>query len=510
MAPRSDNHGVSAIVSALLRFIHPSKHIRNKFPNVVQGQRLENCETIRQEVKKVSRKEQLVLVVRHEDFKNPDDSYIELHGVKRYWKVSQEGHPDYFFDAIAPTDENANSQDDTLMPEAVSEHINGNSRTTETIQALRDEVDVDDDNEPAPENIPQSTDSTSSPLSAEWGHSGFCYRKSLSMQNSGAKINFHIDPTEDDYYLQLFEGFFPKDLLNTIIEGINMKINSELVTYGEFLRWIGLWVMVSTVAGTDRQSFWSTCDLDIFQGCFFTLSNYMTCTRFENILNNLTYTSKDPPEYKDRFWEVRDMLDCWNKNMAKMFLPSWMNCIDESMSKWVNEYTCPGFMFVPRKPWSFGNEYHDAGCAESDIIWSLELREGKDWPTQLNNKPFDDLGKTVGTLLRLTEPVWGSGRVFVLDSGFCVLQATVELRKKGLFASALIKKCRYWPKYIPGDSILAHFAEKGIGESDALQGMLDDVKFHVVAMKEPDYVMMFMTTYGTLAPVGEEKKGTTW
>ena len=91
MALRSDNHGVSAIVSALLRFIHPSEHIRNKFPNVVQGQRLENCETICQEVKKVSRKEQLVLVVRHEDFKNPDNSYIELHGVKRYWKVSQEG-----------------------------------------------------------------------------------------------------------------------------------------------------------------------------------------------------------------------------------------------------------------------------------------------------------------------------------------------------------------------------------------------------------------------------------
>ena len=127
-------------------------------------------------------------------------------------------------------------------------------------------------------------------------------------------------------------------------------------------------------------------------------------------------------------------------------------------------------------------------------------------PTDENNKPFDDLGKTVGTLLQLTEPVWGSGRVFVLDSGFCVLQAIVELRKKGLFAAALIKKRRYWPKYIPGESILAHFAEKGIGELDALQGMLDDVKFHVVAMKEPDYVMMFMTTYGTLAPVGEEKK----
>ena len=125
-APQSDNHGVSAIVSALLRFIHPSEHIRNKFPNVVQGRWLENSVTIRQEVEKVSQKEQLVLVVCHEDFKNPNDKYIELHGMNRYWKVSQEVQPDYFSDDIAPTHENANNQDKSLMPEAVSEHFNGN------------------------------------------------------------------------------------------------------------------------------------------------------------------------------------------------------------------------------------------------------------------------------------------------------------------------------------------------------------------------------------------------
>ena len=61
----------------------------------------------------------------------------------------------------------------------------------------------------------------------------------------------------------------------------------------------------------------------------------------------------------------------------------------------------------------------------------------------------------------------------------------VELQKQGLFAAVLIKKRPYWPKYIAGDNIMAHFTEKGIGEPDPLQGMLDDVKFHVVAMKEP-------------------------
>ena len=43
------------------------------------------------------------------------------------------------------------------------------------------------------------------------------------------------------------------------------------------------------------------------------------------------------------------------------------------MSKWLNEFTCPGFMFVPCKPWSFGNEWHDIGCADTNIIWQLEI-----------------------------------------------------------------------------------------------------------------------------------------
>ena len=35
-------------------------------------------------------------------------------------------------------------------------------------------------------------------------------------------------------------------------------------------------------------------------------------------------------------------------------------------------------MYVPRKLWKFENEWHDAGCVDSDIIWQVELREGKD------------------------------------------------------------------------------------------------------------------------------------
>ena len=100
----------------------------------------------------------------------------------------------------------------------------------------------------------------------------------------------------------------------------------------------------------------------------------------------------------------------------------------------------PRVYVCPAKAWPFGNEYHDARYADSDIIWALELHEGKDYPTQLNNKEFNKLGKTIGMLLHLTKPVWGSGKIFILDSGFCVLKAIIELKKKGVFAAALIKK----------------------------------------------------------------------
>ena len=97
--------------------------------------------------------------------------------------------------------------------------------------------------------------------------------------------------------------------------------------------------------------------------------------------------------------------------MNKNFSPSWINAIDELMSKWVNEYTCPGFMYVPHKPWKFRNEYHDAGCADSDIIWQVNLWEGKDCPWELGQKEYDEKGKTTGTLLQLTKPVHGTGKM---------------------------------------------------------------------------------------------------
>ena len=71
---------------------------------------------------------------------------------------------------------------------------------------------------------------------------------------------------------------------------------------------------------------------------------------------------------------------------------------------------------------------------------------------------------------------------------------------------ALIKKCRYWPKYVPGDEIIAHFDNKDVGDVDAIKGTMDGVLFCIHAMKEPDYIMMLMSTYGMTLRMGVTKR----
>ena len=73
------------------------------------------------------------------------------------------------------------------------------------------------------------------------------------------------------------------------------------------------------------------------------------------------------------------------------------------------------------------------------IIFSIEIVEGKDSPGQIGRTEFYEEGGTVLIVLQLTKSLFGTGKLVILDSGFCVLKAIVSLKKWGVYASALIK-----------------------------------------------------------------------
>ena len=91
---------------------------------------------------------------------------------------------------------------DTLLPSAIDAGLIGENYggTVDLLTALLGIVDVDDDNEPAPENIP-TTSTSPNILSNEWGHSGICFCKQNSIANTPAKLVIPVDTTRDDINL---------------------------------------------------------------------------------------------------------------------------------------------------------------------------------------------------------------------------------------------------------------------------------------------------------------------
>ena len=122
--------------------------------------------------------------------------------------------------------------------------------------------------------------------------------------------------------------------------------------------------------------------------------------------------------------------------MSKQFGPGWVNCLDESMSPWTIKYTCPGHIFLPRKPWPLGNEYHSICCCQSDVMFRVEIVEGKDRPQEKPPEKFNNVtknGTTTALLLRLCEPIFHNGMVVILDSGFLRTESNHRTKKERSF-----------------------------------------------------------------------------
>ena len=72
-----------------------------------------------------------------------------------------------------------------------------------------------------------------------------------------------------------------------MIPTMNQKLNNS-VSFGELLSWIGLWILMSTVDGSDHWSFWLSKDVNIYEGSPFRQMQFMSWNHFEEILGALS------------------------------------------------------------------------------------------------------------------------------------------------------------------------------------------------------------------------------
>ena len=319
-----------------------------------------------------------------------------------------------------------------------------------------------------------------------------------------------LDHDQQRDALELFLACLP---LKYIVEVIIPATNAQLVadgmegtTLGEFLRWLGLALIASLNDAVPRSELWQD-SIDPLRP-HPNLREYMSRARFDAIQRRIRLVSgaaANPP-LRDRFATVRGFIDAWNENMERRFIPSFMTCLDESMVAWLNKWTCPGWVHLPRKPHPFGNEYHTIACAATHIIFHVELVEGKDRPLQLPVPEHEaEFGKMGGLILRMTKTIRDSNRIVIMDSAFCQLRTLIAMKKRGLYATAVIKKKRYWPKHIKGDDMDEELKDTPIGTSKVLTGVLDGVPYSLVALRDSKHVLKLVSTWGNMDRVGRPK-----
>ena len=505
--------GIGAKCAVFTKYLHPAKAVADTYVNYGHKHRTIDLLCIRKEEKVVNKDTRTCAVFRHSDFVGQ-----ELHTVLRWAKVTEEGPPSQIFvDAIPPSltsvgrasDDTAEENQDEI-PDCVR-HATSKSEDVALIRGLG--FHVDDDNDPAPENIPTTRGEeeriSDENVGAKFEWDGICARRQNNSQPSRPKLLGLSEETADGFTpASMFLLLFPMAwLTETMLVATNTNLvdGKEKLTLGEFLRFLGLWFFMSTTGGFSRRDYWSQCEINVVNGAPYRLNQWMHRDRFNDILSALAFTNENPPTWKDKFWEVRQMIAAWNTHMTEIFQSSWVSCLDESMSIWSNRWTCPGWMFVPRKPHPFGNEYHSICCGVSRLMFGIELVEGKDRPINRPADPTNATGGTAGLLLRLCKPLFNTGKVVVLDSGFCVLKALITLKEMGVYAHAVIKKRRYWPKYVKGDEMDAHMADKEVGDVDIMQGKLSGIKYIYLLMKEPGFIMKLMSTYGDNQIAGNQE-----
>ncbi len=301
---------------------------------------------------------------------------------------------------------------------------------------------VDDNNEPAPKNVPADG---APPVNGEallegqkGGWDGIDCQAIVqgSMYNGPTFANkwSHNGMPFINIFLHFLLCYF---LEVTIVEATsNMLLTANVVqtTLGELLRYIRMMLLMSCYMKFPNY-FWKTVtrtgnesEDEVNNIPLFTFNWYMSHRHFLAITSVLWFTLKQLLLFQDKFWQIRELISMWDKHMYTIFSAAWALCLDKLMSIWFNQWTCPGWVFCPREPHPFGNEYHTACCGLLGIMFSMEMVEGKDHPPQIAER-LSELGKTTGLLLWMLATYFSTRRYVILNSGFCILKSFVELKR---------------------------------------------------------------------------------
>ena len=136
----------------------------------------------------------------------------------------------------------------------------------------RQGIEVDDDNEPAPEN-----DEPTAPLvnNGRWEKPTMCPRRMANVANNKGKfISHRWENVAEMNEFDLFRMCFPEQfVLDVIIPQTNKNLSTPIDLHDEFYVWLGCIFYMACFQGIgDRDEWWSSSPIDQFKGAPFRLN----------------------------------------------------------------------------------------------------------------------------------------------------------------------------------------------------------------------------------------------
>ena len=117
-------------------------------------------------------------------------------------------------------------------------------------------VEIDSNNNPGPENVPAGAEV--SDMMGEWGENGVCAQLCTGAMNMLPQLKWFPQDVKPDL-VSLFLALFPKKFVEKVLlyETNKNLVSSKPLRMGEFLCWIGMWLLMATTYSKNRRDFWS-------------------------------------------------------------------------------------------------------------------------------------------------------------------------------------------------------------------------------------------------------------
>ena len=266
MVRRSLPAGVGALGAGKARFFHPSAKIRQKWPNNIKHE-LTNVLIIGQGQFIVNRKEQWCYIVRIPEI----DDGSEFHIVKFNFSVTTASETPF------PGEENRGFRSRrnqrpaaAVATEADPLRVLGRDvvpNVSEGDDLCLQGIEVDDDNESAPENA----EGTVREGNGQWEKPTMCPRRMANIINTKGQFTFHRwENISEMNELDLFRMCFPEQfLLDVIIPQTNRYLGTPINLH-EFYVWLGCIFYMACFQGIgDRDEWWSSATINQFKGAPF-------------------------------------------------------------------------------------------------------------------------------------------------------------------------------------------------------------------------------------------------